>query len=76
MESQNIQQGIIIEKVSEHNWTLEVKNLGGAEVADALLGAYCKSIRVLIGKALLTPELAKEVTMKQLNELLDELLGE
>ena len=72
MESPNIQQGIIIEKVSGNNYTLEIKELSLPEATDSLLSAYCKTVKRLVQLGLLTPKLAKDVTIKQLEELLGE----
>lgn len=72
MESKNIQKGIIIEKIRDNNFTIEVKDLKLSEACDVLLSSYCNTVKKLVDQGLITTKLAKDVTLMQLNELLGE----
>lgn len=64
-------QRIILERKGPNDYTFKSHgNMTAAEMADALLGAFCKVAKFLIEQGQMNPKVLREVTIKYLDELL------
>lgn len=62
-------QKIIIERKGPSDYTFKsYGNIPATEVADALLGAFCKVAKYLVDNGCLTAEIIKAAAINQINE--------